>query len=180
MIYNIPMLGQDEQQKGEFFWRTINPTEFDKTAVRLAKRLKSYYSWDLVNPRVWSLVGAFEHSGPHTDWLEAYISVSRDTGMLMNDEYQDYIVAEIEQRYGIPAGKQQEYVRAFRELIDEERVPDILIRPFSYSLEEMREPIDIVADVAKGTVNTALLIGGGVLAVYLLAPGVFRSIIGRK
>lgn len=177
---NYETLGQDEQQKGEFFFRTINPTEFDKVAVRLAKRIKSYYSWDLINPAVWSLVGAFEHSGPHTEWLEAYIAWSRNTGQSIADTPPEDIILEIFNRYDIPENKQEVYLKAFTELTGEQLVPDIIVRPYTYTLDEMREPIDVIADVTKGTVNTALLIGGGVLAVYLIAPGVIRGIVGKR
>lgn len=166
-VNSIEILGADEQRTSA--WWPLARTDFDNAWMAIRDRFEEEYKWDLVNPKLWSLVGL--NGGPIKEFLQQYMSFARS----VEKEYrkQDYAVfwKPRFRKYGYEDWKIDAYFRALR--LERERglIADTIYKPWDYT--------PTVENPGAKIARTAAVYGIVALGIYALAKGFGRGLGGR-
>lgn len=175
--------GADETQPAGPFIRVIAPTDIQQVAEQMARVLKdSYPGIDLLNTRLWHLIGAFVYSGPIVEWLQRVIALEREWRASLNESSADRFKNELRSRHGYTVDDVVDYNRAYLQVMREGLVPDSIRVPWTY------QPETVAADIGKGAADVMKSVWPyllGAVAVYAavsaFAPNLIAGLMhGRR
>jgi len=163
---NYEPLGQLEQQEtGLPFSRLVIGTDFDRTARKIADRIRDYYQGiDLLNPGLWRKLGWNPSDGPVGSFLRHYITLAGTWKESLNASNRGRFTDALVERYDTPREDAADYVKALLELSQAGQVPDSIRKPWTYEYE----PPSIEGAARKAATGIILLVIGGI-AVYGIA-----------
>lgn len=125
------MLGRDETIPGNILAQVVNPTEYDNAVDAIIKKLHELFSWDLVNPTLWKLIGFT--GGPVKTWLTRYIQTSG----LWNESYTTYDsekwLSYFKQSFGYDPELSKWYFDVLEQLTDQGLISINIYQPFNYT-----------------------------------------------
>lgn len=180
MNYTLGAESTQEQANAPLFVRLFNPSEFDLAAQNIAKRIKSYYPGvDLLNLKLWSMLGFDPQRGPVGEFLDNYIIVSRERQQSVTFVDMQEWVSYFESRFGTKREYLENYFKALLELANAGEIPDVIYRPYQYEFKAP-EPGDNILPAVKPVINK-LIIGAVIVGVaYVTAPSILKAFSTRR
>jgi len=163
-----------EQDPGALFLRWVNPTEFDKAKLEIIDYLKRQHSWDLVNPKLWALVG-FD-GGPVVEFLKSYIEIAGTRKESVTRENMEIFVGQLQRDYNEKTAHSREYLRALIALRAAGEIPDTIYKPWTHT---RTEPYEALTPAVQKTFNKLIWVGLGVAVIYAVGPAIVKQVGAR-
>lgn len=153
------MLGRDETIPGSITAQIINPTDYDNAVDAIINRLHEIFTWDLINPTLWKLIGFT--GGPVKTWLTRYIQTSSLWGQSYSNFDSQKWLDYFRDSFGYDPEISKWYFDVLEELSDQGLVSINIYQPFNYTpsgtagVMNNESPKDLVKYAI-----TAVVIGG--------------------
>jgi len=184
--FNYSMMGRDETQPGALFYRLVNPTDFDTVVEAMRVRIKNEFTWDLINPTLWGLVGF--NGGPIKQWLTRYIIVADKFKMPYTPVQWEKWKTEFMREYGYDEESLKVYFKTFSQLADGGKVPSTVYRPFEYEPTSDPGIIEGVKDLVKGAAEEGqkvatkgvVMLGVAGVSYLLIREFIFGKKLSRR
>lgn len=148
------MFGADQQEPGWF--PTFNPNDFDIAVKSVSAKMLDNYNVDFINPKAYWNVGLF--NGPVKNFIKRYMAIARAVKQpyLYQSQWNGW-----SKIYRKNYGKDDAvYFRAFRLAAGEGKIPESILRPWTYNPE---------SDLRGTFLSKRLVIGGVALVAFAYA-----------
>lgn len=174
------LLGVDETKPAAPFIRLVNPTEIDKVSKEMARLIKGYYAgWDFANFDLWRKLGidVTAETNPLQQFLQNYIQLARETRDSISARNKDIWIQNMQARYGTREDDLQDYVRAMLDMISAGTMPDVILKPYSYTPTEAGQDVaKAVTSVMPKLVVAIAVIGGVMILSSTFIPQITASV----
>ena len=167
-------LGRDETIPGAFYTQVTSPTDYDNAVDSIINRLHEIYTWDIVNPTLWKLIGLT--GSPVKKFLTHYIQLSRRWNDYYSSSSANTWVNYFVKNWGYDPELVRVYLDALEHGYNNQTISGDIYQAYKYTAENTAGLPSIKSDI-KDIVKYGIITVAVAGTVYFFGKDLLKKLV---